>query len=46
MKGKSQVVLSKKTDSVLYVSEAGSKLEKGIQLKVYLLDEAQFKAKL
>jgi DNA ligase (NAD+) len=44
--GKVSGSVSKKTDYVLYGSEAGSKLEKAIQLKVPLLDEAQFKAKL
>jgi DNA ligase (NAD+) len=44
--GKVSGSVSKKTDFVLYGSEAGSKLEKAISLKVPLLDEEHFKKQL
>lgn len=44
--GKVSSSVSKKTDFVLAGEEAGSKLEKALQLKIPVIDEDQFKAML
>ena len=44
--GRVNATVSKKTDYVLAGSEAGSKLEKALELGVAVIDEAQFRLML